>query len=119
MAAKETNLINAEKLLAKLPKALRDESEVVEKPGKAYSLLKIPGFSTVSVRDAGVRLVHPFDGSPDDVKAVAALIEEGTLRARSEKPKEDKKSSAKKPPKGDDAPAAEGDGDKGDKGGSK
>lgn len=107
MADKETNLVNAEKLLAKLPKTLRDESEVVEKPGKPYSILKVRGHSIASVRDNAVRLVHAFDGSTAATAAFAKLIEESAPEAKPEpKPKADKKpakkSSAKKPAKKDD-----------------
>jgi hypothetical protein len=117
MAAKETNLVNAEKLLAKLPKALRDESEVVDRPGKAYTILKVRGSSVASVRDNAIRIVHAYDGSAGATAAFAKQIEDAAPEPKPKKPTAGEKAAAdeaKQKVEAEAAVAATAEGDKGD-----
>jgi hypothetical protein len=92
---KNTHKEFAEKILAKLPKAIRDESEL-KAGGGDYTILKVRGKSVASVRNNNVRIVHPTDSSADSAKALAALIAEAAPEKKAEpKPKADSKSKAK------------------------
>jgi hypothetical protein len=103
---KNTHTEFAEKILAKLPKAIRDESEL-KAGGGEYTILKVRGKSVASVRNNNVRIVHPTDSSADSAKELAELVANAAPAKKAEpKPK------AEASEKGEDAESKEG--EKGD-----
>lgn len=63
----------AKGIVAKLPKALRDEVEAVE-GGGAYTLLKHGGRTVASIRAKNARVTLLHDGSAESAGALAAVI---------------------------------------------
>ncbi len=78
---------SAEKLKAKLPKAVRDKAEVVggEKP---YALLKFGGRTVASVRPKNVRVTFGYD-SVESLTALAPVLAEAA-RSRPEVQRKEK-----------------------------
>jgi hypothetical protein len=62
----------AEKVLAKLPKAVRDEAEAVP-GGGAYSLLKVGGRTVASIRGNSARVTFRHDGGAEAAARFASL----------------------------------------------
>jgi hypothetical protein len=85
----------AEKILAKLPTAIRKEAEL-KAGGGEYTILKVRGKSVASVRNNNVRIVHPTDCSADSAKELAELIGKAAPEKKAEpKPKADKAKGSK------------------------
>jgi phosphosulfolactate phosphohydrolase-like enzyme len=66
----------AEQVAAKLPKQVRDRSEIVAGSG-AYSLLKVDGRTVASVRGNGARVTYRTDAA----EVLAAAIKEAVATA--------------------------------------
>jgi hypothetical protein len=75
MADKSDHLAAAEKLLAKLPKAVRDGA-TLEEGGGEYTLLKFGGRTVASIRPKNVRITVGHDGTTDAMEAIAPTVAE-------------------------------------------
>lgn len=70
---KSDHEVTAERIQAKLPKAIRDEAEV-EQGGGEYHLLKVGGKTVASVRNRNVRVTFRHGGTAADAEALAKVV---------------------------------------------
>ena len=78
----------AAKVLVKLPKATRDEAEVVEGSG-AYSILKVGGRSVASIRGKNARITFAHKATAKDADDLAKLVAKAAT-TKAAAPKEEK-----------------------------
>jgi hypothetical protein len=88
-AEKADHLAAAEKLVAKLPKAVREAATVEEGKGK-YTLVKYGGRTVASVRSKNVRITIGHDGSAAAVGALAPAVAEAATSRPAVKTKEER-----------------------------
>lgn len=87
-AEKQDYQVAAERLVAKLPKAVRDKTEL-EAGGGKYTLVKFGGRTVASVRSKNVRITIGHDGTVDALAALApAVAEAATSRPALKTPEE-------------------------------
>lgn len=87
-AEKSDHLIAAERLVSKLPKAVR-EGATLEEGGGEYTLLKFGGRTVASVRPKNVRITVGHDGTTDTLASLApAVAEAATSRPALKTPEE-------------------------------
>lgn len=65
----------AERLVAKLPKAVRDKT-TIESGGGKYALVKYGGRTVASVRSKNVRVTFGHSGSADSLGELAGAVAE-------------------------------------------
>lgn len=73
MAEKPDHLVAAERLVGKLPKAVREGATAEKGKGK-YSLVKFGNRTVASVRAANVRITVGHDGSAGQLADLAPLV---------------------------------------------
>jgi hypothetical protein len=87
-AEKADHLVAAERLVAKLPKTVRDAA-TLEEGGGEYTLLKYGGRTVASIRNKNVRITVGHDGTTDTLASLApAVAEAATSRPPVKTPEE-------------------------------
>ena len=87
--SKPAHEVTAERILAKLPKAVRDEAEV-EPGGGEYHLLKVGGKTVASVRNRNVRVTFRHGGTAADAEALAKVVAKAAATKSPESPAKSK-----------------------------
>src|SRR4051794_36800303 len=86
---KPAHQATAERILAKLPKAVRDEAEV-EQGGGEYHLLKVGGKTVASVRNRNVRVTFRHGGTAAEADALAKVVADAAATKAPAPAKEEK-----------------------------
>lgn len=72
-AVKDEYVSHAEKIVSKMPKAIRDKAEVETGKGK-YALIKYGGRTVASVRSKNVRITLGHDGTAASLAELAGTV---------------------------------------------
>lgn len=88
-AVKDDHTVVAEKIVAKMPKAVREKATVEAGKGK-YTTIQFGGRTVASVRSKNVRITYGHDGTASDAGSLASLIADAATSRPAVKTKEER-----------------------------